>query len=341
MIIWFVLLFILVIYQIDFSSFQSGYLGREQSAAVKGIFAAVILLSHVRGYITLSNSFGDILYNQILNIIGQTMVTVFFFYSGFGVLESYKEKADYDQKFFRRRILRTLIHFDMAVGLYMVLNWIVGSKFSLKHALLSLIGWTSVGNSNWFICVILMLYMLTLISFFLNRRKKDFRSAALTTLFLCILLWITMHMTGRRETWYNTMLCYPAGMLFSAYKYEIDTFMSQNRNYCIVMAGFGGTVFLCWLFRGGPVVYSIFTLTVCMLIVTVTMKAKINNRYLQMLGKHSFSIFILQRLPMIVLKRAGVSEPIIFTCLSFVFACILAYAFDLLLKKVDSNVLKI
>ena len=71
------------------------------------------------------------------------------------------------------------------------------------------------------------------------------------------------------------------------------------------------------------------------------MKIRIGNRYLQWLGRYSFSIFILQRIPMLILYWSGVTNPVIFTVLAFISTLILAYAFDQVLEYSDRKLLNI
>ena len=73
--------------------FNFEYLSQDVSNSIKGIFAIIILFSHIRGYITLSpNNIFDTSFNTIISYIGQLMVAIFLFYSGYGIMESIKKK---------------------------------------------------------------------------------------------------------------------------------------------------------------------------------------------------------------------------------------------------------
>ncbi len=340
MVIFLFLLILLSVYQIRFNSFNTDYLDVCQTTAIKGIFAVIIFLSHERNYLLLNNGIGDTLFRIIIETIGQTMVVMFLFYSGYGVMESYKHKPDYEKHFFKNRILKTLIHFDLAVFLYMFLNMILGKKYPLIVNLFSLLGWASIGNSNWFICVILMLYLLTLAAFFLDTERKSKKVAFMILLF-SIILWIILDKSSKPAYWYNTLMSYSAGAIFSVYKSRIDKFMKNNLNYCIVFGGLSALVLLCGIIRGGTITFSIFSLIISLLIVFVTMKAKIDNVYLNLLGKYSFSIYILHRIPMIILSEVGINNSYVFTVLSFLFSCILAYGFSRVLRRIDRILMKI
>ena len=71
--------------------------------------------------------------------------------------------------------------------------------------------------------------------------------------------------------------------------------------------------------------------------VLITMKLQFNNGFLQFLGTHLFSLYILQRLPMRILKEVFSynSHPYVYFILSFSATVILALIFDFAMKKVD------
>ncbi|MDO4344840.1 MAG: hypothetical protein Q4C50_08570 [Eubacteriales bacterium] len=72
------------------------------------------------------------------------------------------------------------------------------------------------------------------------------------------------------------------------------------------------------------------------MIVLITMKISIHNPILNWLGEHTFEIYILQRIPMMILQRLHLdSHPYIFllTALPCIFA--MAYVFGKILHIVD------
>ena len=163
-----VLCLVLVKASFCFSGFNPNYLDKNRTNAIKGVFILLIVLSHSLGYIKDSGyiftAFGDILFVKFFNLISQLVVVMFLFYSGYGVSESYKKKGKaYIQTFPQKRILTTLLNFDVAVVLFIILNLCLGVSISLKAGFLSLLGWGSVGNSNWYIFVILFCYFFSFI----------------------------------------------------------------------------------------------------------------------------------------------------------------------------------
>lgn len=130
------------------------YLGREQCESVKGIFILLVFFSHFMGYVRQT---GGVAFDMPL---GQLIVTLFLFYSGYGVMESIRTKgAAYVREMPKRRILTTLLNFDIAVLAFIGVDLLLGQSLTAKQCLLSLVAWDSVGNSNWYIFVILLCYV--------------------------------------------------------------------------------------------------------------------------------------------------------------------------------------
>lgn len=183
------ILFLLCLFGLRWSSFQEDYLTVPNTTSIKGIFAVLILLSHLRSYGVFASEID--LGSNVLKILGQMIVVMYFFYSGFGIAEQYRKKGEeYSQAFPRRRILKTLLHFDVAVLLYIIIQFVLGNHYRISEYLLSLIGWTSVGNSNWFVFDILVLYLLTWIAFRVCEWfKTDESVLCLSISFLSLCFW--------------------------------------------------------------------------------------------------------------------------------------------------------
>ena len=146
------------------------YLDFDRTTAMKGIFILLVFLTHVVGYIPAYP--GPALLHEpyfwVQEKMEQGVVVMFLFYSGYGVMESIKKKGKpYVRAMPKNRVLRTLLHFDLAVLLYIALDAALGTlqDYSLREILLSFTGWEAVGNSNWYIFAVLVLYLATVLSF--------------------------------------------------------------------------------------------------------------------------------------------------------------------------------
>lgn len=284
------------------------YIDREQTTAVKGIFAVLILFSHSRGYLA-PETLGDLSRISVilLNKLGQLVVVMFLLYSGYVIMEALKrDRRRYTDTFLRRRLLRVWLMFAIAVGLYFCLNLAIGKEYPLHHILLSFTGWTSIGNSNWFMFVILALYLLTYAALLTaDRLGWSLRRLVPIVYLLTFGLLASLVAAGKGTYWYDTMLAYPTGMLYSAYKAEIERALRGWRWLAATVA-VAGLFAVCNAANGWPhtlLASSFFAL----LLVMLTMKLRIHNRALNWLGVNAFAIYILQRLAMILCARAGLN----------------------------------
>lgn len=126
------------------------------------------------------------------------MVAPFLFYSGYGVMESIKRKGTaYVVGIPKKRVLRALFNFDCAVVLYLVLGLVLGSSFTFKQVALSHIGWDSLGNSNWYIFTVLVLYVLTYIAFVILPTKSPYISVTVLGILVCGIIYLTRHFISR------------------------------------------------------------------------------------------------------------------------------------------------
>lgn len=260
------------------------YLGREQCESVKGIFILLVFFSHFMGYVRQT---GGVAFDMPL---GQLIVTLFLFYSGYGVMESIRTKgAAYVREMPKRRILTTLLNFDIAVLAFIGVDLLLGQSLTAKQCLLSLVAWDSVGNSNWYIFVILLCYVAAWMT-------RD----ALRCFLLCLVLVLLLSLV-KPSWWYDTLLCFPAGMLYSKHKSRIER-VCASRWLTLVLAF--AAVSLALLYRcpsvrgfGSNVKAIVFALAVVLL----TMKIPIRHRLLGWCGANLFPIYIYQRMPMLAL----------------------------------------
>ena len=325
--------------------FLSDSMSRENTTCVKGFFAVIIVFSHMTQYLDTSGFF-DSVFARILWLIGQFMVTMFFFYSGYGILESVKKRSDYFKGFFTNRIIKTLLHFDLAVLLFFILNRVLNNSYPLDKTILAFVGWESIGNSNWFIFCTIALYLVTLAAFSIFRKNKWAASVLTTLLKIGLIVFLSIY---KQSHWYNTLLCYPLGMFYSLLRDKI-TALFTRRKWCYHLS-----LWLCAAVTGLlPAAYALFELNVnyqilylimsctfSLFIVFAAMKVTANNKVLYWLGVNSFSIYILQRLPMIVLRHFGLdSSNLIFSVTAIAVTMLIAPLFTLLTDSIDKLLFK-
>ena len=326
MLLFYLVIFLLCLvgFGINRKGLNSDYLDKKQTDSIKGLFILLVFLRHSisdvlsAGYhpANLLDSIGI----RVDTELGQLIVVMFLFYSGYGVMESFRSKGDaYTRNFPRHRVLTTLLNFDIAVFSFICLNLILGIRMAPRQIGLSFIGWESVGNSNWYIFVIIYCYLCSWIG-----RIAFTSSETLFVLFTTLLVFIgfvflafVRHGEGH---WYTTILSYPAGMFYSSFIKEKHIDLSKN-NYLLILsllvAVFLFMHFQRWIPGFHGTTFNVKSIVFALLVVHLTLKLSIGNQFLRWAGRCLFPIYIYQRLPMISMRElAGVdwicSNPYLF-----------------------------
>lgn len=320
--------------------FNHDYMSKKNTTAINGIFALLVFLSHVSTYIDCSAML-DSPYLSFKGHIDQLVVATFLFYSGYGMLESIKTKGmSYVKSIPTKRFFKVLYHSWIAVMLYFISSLAIGKNYSVKRVLLSFVFWDNVGNSNWYIFVVLVLYLIVFLSFVLSKGNKYLGTALTTVLTMCFVL--ALIKSGKDSWWYNTAILLPVGMCFSLAKDLFDKIVMKNDAVYFSVAAV--SVFLYVLlskYSTSIIFYSMRGVVFLALILLLTMKVKIGNNILQWFGAHVFSFYILQRLPMRVFKTLGLADSkYIFVVLCFAATVFLSYFFDMAIKKLDGIIYK-
>lgn len=305
MLIFYFILAVIVLLSVRYqkAGFADNYLSIDTTNVVKGVFIILVFIKHATPYVfqagwTPEGMWGEV-FHFVNNNVGQWIVAMFLFYSGYGIMESIKRKGrNYVQQIPRKRFLQVLVNFDIAVVIFILINILLKKPIDLKQCLLSFTGWESVGNSNWYIFIILIMYLLTYLSFY-KKSNKDYKIQLgilfFSTLVLCILL-----SYFKAQYWYDTMSCYTAGVFFSVYKEKLEN-IAKSHYWKILVAG----IFTLLLIDRIPysvkgLVYNAFSVVFCSVILLVTMKFKFNSPILLWCGKNLFPLYIYQRISMMV-----------------------------------------
>lgn len=317
------------------------YMSLEKSTSIKGIFIIIVLLSHAAAYVELSGGSLDRLYDVFnYTIIGQSMISIFMLYSGYAVmLSAMKKGRGYVLSMPKNRILKVLLHFDIAVLMFLIVQTCLGNTFSVDQILLSFLGWSAIGNSNWYIFVILVLYIISFVS--LAVCKNNYKLVAAMSFVLTAAFVLVLH-AFKEVYWYDTAMIYPVGMLYCLYKGKIeDLFKKKEFIYWLALVLCAGATVVLIKFRSNAVLVMFKHLFFAFTVLLATMKVQIHNKFLFFCGKHLFSIYILQRIPMILLAHFGVSSnKYLFVILSLAFTLLICVPFDWALGKLDSVLFK-
>ncbi|MBQ8228318.1 MAG: transcriptional regulator [Clostridia bacterium] len=321
------------------NQFNNEYMSKHNTACINGIFVVLVFFRHFTQYITLTDSLGDSLYYEFNGYLGQLLVTSFLFYSGYGIMCSIQAKREpYVNAIPRKRISGVWLHFAIAVILFLVCDLILGKNYDIKTILLAFTGWSSIGNSNWYIFATLFLYLFVFIAFKISK-SHNIIGLTITSVLILAFVFILMRL-DRPQYCFNTVACYPLGMLFALTKPKIEKFLFYNDiTYSITLLVVFSLFILSFKFiREGFICHSICSMLFIILVVIISAKVKLNNGFLTLMGNHVFSIYILQRIPMMILANLGLNKDVyVFLLLSFLATISLALIFDKLMVPVDKK----
>lgn len=304
----------------------------KQANVVKGIFIMLVFLSHIRPYITESGYIFDEVNGKVLSWLnfGQSIVIMFLFYSGYGIHRQIQKRGvEYVTRLPKHRILNTLLNFDVAVLVFLLLAIIQRAPLTTGKTLLAFIGWESLGNSNWYIFDIIILYgivWLTHICF-----KKQLLQWGVFT-FLVLVFTFAM-LLFRPFWWWDTIFCFWGGYSLSCFKERIQKILEGNWWYvlagCVISfflfqflgvacgklhsAGvIRGWVMLPWLWL------NLLHLAIGFFIILLTMRLQIQCQLLEWCGEHLFPIYIYQRIPMLLIPPCIIAQHHLF----YLFFCL-------------------
>ena len=220
----------------------------------------------------------------------------------------------------------------ICVSFFLIYDLIVGKAYDIGTILLSFIGWESIGNSTWFMFVTFVLYLLIYFVFSIHQKKSKTDRNKLViplvvfTLAVCAFA-IVLHFV-KNEGWYNTIFCFPLGMWYSYYKDKIDCIL--HKAYWLLVLGafltFCGT-YLIYLRYHVVIAFCLCSCFFALLVVFVTTRVRFRSYFFAFLGKHVFSIYILQRLCFLILQGC-IDNNYVYFCVSFIMTVATAFVYD-------------
>lgn len=273
------------------------YLSKKTTSSILGLFALMILGSHIsykigtQGFL---NSSSDFIYHSL---ISQMMVVPFFFYSGYGINEQFKNREEYSKGFIKNRFLRVYLTFIFTLLIGNLL-FLVTSGFSN-----SIFNWTDLfaWENFWFVFVILLEYIFTffgLIVFKKNKKILPLYSAIVTSLIIVALFYLEKDIY-----WMNTLIAFPFGIFYSSFVQQINSFLEKRKVNCylILIISLAGFLSLSILngFISLPIVFKILidnakSCFFILLILMATYIFKIGNQTLKFIGSLALILYVVQ-----------------------------------------------
>lgn len=279
--------------------FNVDYIGKDTCNVVKGICIWLVFICHISGYMADIPALAewDRMLFKFNGYVRQLLVVPFLFYSGYGVTLAIIGKGkSYAESIPRKRVLPTLLKFDVAVLIFVLMNLCLGLDLELKTVLLAFTGWESVRNSNWYIFCILVCYLISRGAYKLGGISRRM----LLWVWVGIILYNAAMYFCKGFWWYDTVFSYGFGAVFAYYKNAFDALI-KKRYLALLLVSLCGFFIFYNLHDKFSISANITGVFLCCLLVLLTSRVRLTSRLLEWSGRHLFSLYIYQRLPMFVL----------------------------------------
>ncbi len=354
MIIFFIILFIVALIKIkpQPKNASNTFLHRDVTLSISGIFAIIIMISHFRGFFpyTDSPSFLNKLATYIITFLGQMMVTPFLFYSGFGVMESFEKNGDsYTKSMLKNRVLKVYLSFFIGVLFFLMLSFALKIKYPISSYLLSFVGFSNIGNPQWYVVVIILLYLISYISFRIVGFNHKRSYIVLLHLILCLFLYFCLKRLDLESYWWNTIPAYFFGVAFSLYKRRIVYLFNKGKLIPLIVFVFSLLSFLVFNYFipkylvSNQLIYSLAILFFVSSLVSLSYIVQIKNRFLIFLGKNCFWIYMTQEIFMMIFQRMtfiSSNEYLYFSVVLFATLCasgLIGFVFNKIWRSISFN----
>jgi len=327
--IFFAILIILSINDMNangLNKFNQDYMDLKYTSSLRGIFVWLIILSHHNSYYKNYHY----LYSKIIYCLNQKIVSLFLFYSGYGIYESIKIKGTNYAKTLPKKALILYIKFLIIIFLFFVSNLILKLKYNIIRYLLSMIFISDVGNSNWFAFTIIIFYIYSYISFiYIKNISRQFLGIIYINIIIIIHIYFTYNYFYQKKMYaIDNSLCFVLGFYYSLLKKYIDGILMKDDIHYFSIASLMIIIFF-YLYIN--IYKSISTnllsnCSFCIIIVIISMKIRLYNQFLLFLNSHSFSIYLLQRIVMSFISYKNFFKKNEFIRLFFEFIAIISFS---------------
>ena len=314
------------------NQFFNDYMDLENTNNVKGIFVWMIFFRHSYDYYYKDP-------RKISNIIDisleQNIVSLFLFYSGYGIYKSFSKKG---KKYIKTLPIKSTILFiktQIILFLFLLNNKILHKKISFKEYFYAVILKKSIGNSYWFSFTIITIYIESYFAFILIRNKKY---NILGILFLTIICYfhvkfVYKYFYPKEIITVDTIICFITGFYYCYFQTCLDKIIMLNDIIyltIITIIAFSYYKFHIHINRVVLFYKTIKNFFFTLMAVLLTMKIQFKNDFLKFMNSHSYSIFLLQRIIFILISEKGIFKdyPFIRFFIQFSVVVLISCIFD-------------
>ncbi|MDO4188586.1 MAG: acyltransferase [Lachnospiraceae bacterium] len=304
------------------NEFNNEWSSIGQSKAILGFISICIVCHHTAQQTSVVWLESGNIVNGLnfFNDIGFVLVSLFFFWSGYGLFKSTIKKQRYLSGFIKKRLVPVWIPYFVVCLLFTFLRlFILDEKMSTTYKVTNFTGITTGYSYGWYIQAIIIFYLLYYIAFKYGAYEFDKISFVWAGTFLWIATGICIDHNAwfmRGEWWYNSVILFPIGVTFAKFDSEIIDFLKKKYMlytvcsliltvifmgfYKIMEGEYGYYGEVMGVKTGIKILWRIMTLApqiLCaisfvLFTIMLSLKLCIGNRALKFLGEHTLEVYL-------------------------------------------------
>lgn len=303
--------------------FDNDCLRMDKAKAMRGTLALVIVLHHISENALVRTP----LLIQV-NHFGYLCVAMFFFLSGYGltvrICNSPSDRNEYLSGLWKGRILYMLLIYVLVTLLFIAFKGLLDVEdVSFRAVLNSFKIGNPVASNSWYILVLIVFYIFFWLSFSISSTvgKGIILTSVLVTILNVVFILSPLNWSG----FYISSYAFPLGMLW-AWKKDFGWQDYAQKHYILVCA-VCLALLACFTIIHTSHARMFASCAFCLLLVATMMKFEFRGRLLHFLGEISLEIYLLQAIPMILLRNRYfyVDNDLLWGLMTFVLVVIIAY----------------
>ncbi len=201
-------------------------LALTQFKAIQGFSAICIMLHHIGQKTCAPWHRPSVIVHGLdgFEPIGYYFVGIFLLCSGYGLVISYRKKANYLNGFFGKRILPVIVAFYSTGFIFLVARLLMGEKMSVGQLIIYITGLQLCNPNTWYVIAMPMFYVGFYLCFKFFKKEKTAVWMTCLWIFLYTLLGTFIDHNNwwfRGEWWYNSAHFFSIGVLLAYYEQPI------------------------------------------------------------------------------------------------------------------------
>lgn len=286
----FAVFFLLFLYKIEFGV-SDEFMSKDYTTYLRGICALAIMLRHIR--IT------DFAPLNVFDYLGNPIVGIFFFLSGYGMLTRIKQTGidNYMNGFILKRCVLLFVEYIFVWIFNFVCMFLVSGNFNFLKKIIT--------PYSWFIIMIEVLYIVFYIGYKLF--KDNLKRLIIFVTISELALIIALSVFGVGECWYLSLLCFSGGMIYSVVN------LNKKRTLPLIF-GFGALAVVAtgaeYVLSDKPkiivlwaLIYNVSVLSLAIVALSVGRYVRFKNPVFELCGKMSLEIYLLHGVFQFIFKE--------------------------------------